>query len=151
MDDFAAVPGTANGFGLVQGEANAIQPGKRMLSSMTPTIVSSADGKVEMILGGAGGPTIITSVFQELSNVVDFGLDIGKAVSVPRFHMQHLPDEVMFEESGLLPATKSKLEAMGYTLKERGHIADAPAIGRDGAEWVGVAEPRRIGGLASAP
>lgn len=151
MDDFAAVPGTANGFGLVQGEANAIQPGKRMLSSMTPTIVTDPDGKVRMILGAAGGPTIITSVFQELSNVVDFGLDIGKAVSVPRFHMQHLPDEVIFEESGLLPATRTKLEAMGYSMKERGHLADAPAIGRDGVEWVGVAEPRRIGGLASAP
>ncbi|MFO0741586.1 MAG: gamma-glutamyltransferase [Labilithrix sp.] len=151
MDDFAAVPGTANGFGLVQGEANAIQPGKRMLSSMTPTIVTSADGKVELILGGAGGPTIITSVFQELMNVVDFGLDVGKAVSAPRFHMQHLPDEVIYEESGLVPATRTKLEAMGYTLKERGHLADSPAIGREGAEWVGVAEPRRVGGLASAP
>ena len=151
MDDFAAVPGTANGFGLVQGEANAIQPGKRMLSSMTPTIVTGPDGKVQMILGGAGGPTIITAVFQELMNVVDFGLDIGKATSAPRFHMQHLPDEVAFEEGGASRETKAKLEAMGYTLKERGHLADAPAIGREGAEWVGVAEPRRVGGLASAP
>ncbi|MBX3232109.1 MAG: gamma-glutamyltransferase [Labilithrix sp.] len=151
MDDFAAVPGTANGFGLVQGEANAIQGGKRMLSSMSPTIVSGADGKIEMVLGAAGGPTIITSVFQELSNVVDFGLDIGKAVSVPRFHMQHLPDEVIFEANGLAPDTRTSLEAMGYTLKERGHLADAPGIGREGAEWVGVAEPRRVGGLASAP
>jgi gamma-glutamyltranspeptidase/glutathione hydrolase len=151
MDDFASVPGTANGFGLVQGEANAIQGGKRMLSSMTPTIVSGPDGNVKLILGGAGGPTIITAVWQELSNVVDFGLDIGKATSSPRFHMQHLPDEVIFEESGLLPATRTKLEAMGYAMKERGHLADAPAIGRDGAEWVGVAEPRRVGGLAAAP
>src|SRR5262249_29034089 len=73
MDDFAAVPGTANGYGLVQGEANAIAPGKRMLSSMTPTIVTGPDGKVLLVVGGAGGPTIITAVFEELSNVVDFG------------------------------------------------------------------------------
>jgi gamma-glutamyltranspeptidase/glutathione hydrolase len=151
MDDFAAVPGTANGFGLVQGEANAIAPGKRMLSSMAPTIVTGPDGKVLLVAGGAGGPTIITAVFQELSNVIDFKLDVGQAVSAPRFHMQHLPDEVMFEKDGLQEATAKRLEAMGYKMKERGHIADAPAIGRSGTEWIGAAEPRRIGGLASAP
>lgn len=151
MDDFAAVPGTANGFGLVQGEANAVAPGKRMLSSMSPTIVTGPDGKVVMVAGAAGGPTIITSVFLELSGVIDFGLDIGTAVSAPRFHMQHLPDEVVFEKNGLAEPTKKKLEAMGYKLKERDHIADAPAIGRSGSEWVGAREPRRVGGLAAAP
>jgi len=151
MDDFAAVPGTANGFGLVQGEANAIAPGKRMLSSMAPTIVSGPDGKVLLVAGAAGGPTIITAVFQELSNVVDFHLEIGSAVAAPRFHMQHLPDEVAYEKDGIAEATQKKLEAMGYKLKERGHLADAPAIGRSGLEWIGAAEPRRIGGLASAP
>lgn len=151
MDDFAAIPGTPNGFGLVQGEANAIAPGKRMLSSMTPTIVFGPDDKVALVLGGAGGPTIITAVFQELSNVVDFGLDVGAAVSAPRFHMQHLPDEVIFEKSGLLPAAQRRLEAMGYSFKERGHLADAPAIGRAGGEWIGAAEPRRIGALAKGP
>jgi gamma-glutamyltranspeptidase/glutathione hydrolase len=151
MDDFAAVPGTANGFGLVQGEANAIAPGKRMLSSMAPTIVTGPDGKVLLVAGGAGGPTIITAVFQELSNVVDFNLDVGAAVSAPRFHMQHLPDEVMFEKDGVKEATAKRLEAMGYRMKERGHIADAPAIGRSGNEWIGAADPRRIGGLAAAP
>lgn len=151
MDDFAAVPGTANGFGLVQGEANAIAPGKRMLSSMAPTIVTGPDGKVLLVAGGAGGPTIITAVFQELSNMVDFKLDVGAAVNSPRFHMQHLPDEVMFEKDGLQQATAKRLEAMGYKMKERGHIADAPAIGRSGSEWIGAAEPRRIGGLAAAP
>jgi gamma-glutamyltranspeptidase/glutathione hydrolase len=152
MDDFAAVPGTANSYGLVQGEANAIAPGKRMLSSMTPSIVTAPDGKVILVVGGAGGPTIITSVFQEISNVVDFGLDIGAAVSAPRFHMQHLPDEVSFEKSGLADATAKRLESMGYKLKERGHLADAPAIGRaPTGEWIGAAEPRRIGGLAAAP
>jgi gamma-glutamyltranspeptidase/glutathione hydrolase len=151
MDDFAAVPGAANGFGLVQGEANAIAPGKRMLSSMAPTIATGPDGKVVLVAGAAGGPTIITAVFHELSNVVDFGLDVGAAVSAPRFHMQHLPDEVFFEKSGLPDATAKRLAAMGYTMKERGHIADAPAIGRSGLEWIGAAEPRRIGGLAAAP
>jgi len=151
MDDFASVPGTANGFGLVQGEANAIAPGKRMLSSMAPTIVTGPDGKVLLVAGGAGGPTIITAVFQEMSNVIDFGLDVGAAVSKPRFHMQHLPDEVIFEKDGLEGATAKRLEEMGYKLKERGHLADAPAIGRSGSEWVGAAEPRRIGSLAAAP
>jgi len=157
MDDFAAVPGTANGFGLVQGEANAIAPGKRMLSSMAPTIVSAPDGKVTLVAGAAGGPTIITSVFQEISNVIDFQLDVGAAVAAPRFHMQHLPDEVAYEKDGLAEATQKRLEAMGYKMKERGHLADAPAIGRaigpNGTNtlWVGAAEPRRIGGLASAP
>ncbi len=149
MDDFAAVPGTANGFGLVQGEANAIAAGKRMLSSMAPTIVTAPDGKVVYVGGAAGGPTIITAVFQEISNVVDFGLDIGPAVGAPRFHMQHLPDLVIYEKDGLAPDTAKRLEGMGYTLKERGHIADAPAIGRSGLEWVGAAEPRRIGALAA--
>jgi len=151
MDDFASVPGTANGFGLVQGEANAIAPGKRMLSSMAPTIVTGPDGKILLVAGGAGGPTIITAVFQQISNMLDFGLDVGAAVSAPRFHMQHLPDEVIFEKRGLAEATAKALEAMGYKLRERGHLADAPAIGRVGSEWVGAAEPRRLGSLAAAP
>lgn len=151
MDDFASVPGTANSFGLVQGDANAIAPGKRMLSSMSPTIVVGADSKVMLVVGAAGGPMIITSVFQELSNVIDFGLDIGRAVHAPRFHMQHLPDMVVFEKAGLSEETARQLLHMGYTLKERGHIADAPAIGREGNAWVGAAEPRRSGSLAAAP
>ena len=151
MDDFAAVPGTANGFGLVQGEANAIAPGKRMLSSMAPTIVTAADGKVILVAGAAGGPTIITSVFEELSNVLDFGLDPGAAVSVPRFHMQHLPDVVTMEKNGIAEETQKRLESMGYAFKERGHVADAPLIARVGDEWFGIAEPRRLGGLAAAP
>ncbi len=151
MDDFAAVPGTANGYGLVQGEANAIAPGKRMLSSMAPTIVSGPDGKIELVIGGAGGPTIITAVFEEMSNVLDFGMDIGAAVAAPRFHMQHLPDVVSYEKDGLVEATGKRLEAMGYALKERGHIATAPAIGRVGSEWIGAPEPRRLGTGAAAP
>jgi gamma-glutamyltranspeptidase/glutathione hydrolase len=151
MDDFASVPGQANGFGLVQGEANAIAPGKRMLSSMTPTIVTGPDGNLELVAGAAGGPTITTSVFQEISNVIDFGLDVGAAVSAPRFHLQHLPDVVAFEKNGIMDGVATSLTTMGYTLKERGHLADAPAIGRLGNEWIGAAEPRRVGSLAAAP
>jgi len=151
MDDFAAVPGQANGFGLVQGEANAIAGGKRMLSSLAPTIVLDKDAKVLAVAGAAGGPTIITAVFQEISNMIDFGLDPGTAASAPRIHMQHLPDEIVYEKDGLSEATGKRLTEMGYTLKERGHIAVAPFIGRVGSEWVGVAEPRRGGSLAAAP
>jgi gamma-glutamyltranspeptidase/glutathione hydrolase len=100
MDDFAAKPGTPNGFGLVQGEANAIQPGKRMLSAMTPTIVLAADGSPLLVTGARGGPRIITAVFQVLTNVVDFDLPIEEAVRAPRVHHQHLPDVLYFEAGG---------------------------------------------------
>jgi gamma-glutamyltranspeptidase/glutathione hydrolase len=148
MDDFATVPGTANGFGLVQGEPNSVAPGKRMLSSMSPSIVIGKDGHVSLVLGAAGGPTIITSVFEELSSVADHGLSLLAAVNAPRFHEQGQPDVVMHEKGGLADADKKSLEAMGYVFKERPHIADAPAIGWSGGVWVGAAEPRRLGALA---
>ncbi len=148
MDDFATVPGTANGFGLVQGEPNAVAPGKRMLSSMSPSIVLGKDGHVRLVLGAAGGPTITTAVFLQLAAVADHGLDVTTAVSAPRFHEQGQPDVVMNEKGGLPDADRKALEAMGYTFKEREHIADAPAIGWSGGLWVGAAEPRRLGSLA---
>ncbi|MBL9108664.1 MAG: gamma-glutamyltransferase [Myxococcales bacterium] len=151
MDDFAAVPGAPNGFGLVQGELNAIAPGKRMLSSMTPTIVRDADGRIELVLGAAGGPTIITAVLQELVDVVDHGRTIVDAVAAPRIHMQHLPDRVDHEPRSFDASTRERLLGMGYVLGERPRIADAPAIGRLGGVWVGVAEPRRLGGAAAGP
>jgi gamma-glutamyltranspeptidase/glutathione hydrolase len=149
MDDFASVPGNPNGFGLVQGEPNAIAPGKRMLSSMSPTIVLGNDGQVDLVTGAAGGPTIISAVFGILSSVIDHGLDPVAAVSAPRFHMQHLPDVVSYEKGGLEPALENALRAMGYALKDRGHIADALAIGRVPGGWIGAPEPRRLGSLAS--
>jgi gamma-glutamyltranspeptidase/glutathione hydrolase len=149
MDDFATVPGTANGFGLVQGEPNAVGPGKRMLSSMAPTVVTGEGGGLELVLGAAGGPTIITSVFEILSDVVDFGLDVTSAVNAPRFHQQDFPDVVMFEKGGLEDTLRGPLSAMGYTFKERPHIADAPAIGRASGHFIGAAEPRRSGGLGA--
>jgi gamma-glutamyltranspeptidase/glutathione hydrolase len=148
MDDFATVPGTANGFGLVQGEPNAVAPGKRMLSSMTPTVVVDASGHVTLVLGAAGGPTITTTVLLELSAVADHGLDITTAVSAPRFHEQGLPDIVTTEKNGVGDADRRALTAMGYTFKEREHIADAPAIAWQGGVWIGAAEPRRLGALA---
>ncbi|HEY8038513.1 MAG TPA: gamma-glutamyltransferase [Polyangiaceae bacterium] len=148
MDDFAAVPGTANGFGLVQGEPNAVAPGKRMLSSMSPTIVLGPQGDVQLVLGAAGGSRIITAVFQELSNALDFGMGAADAVRAPRFHQQDSPDVLMLEPRALPEAVVTALRAMGHETKEAEHLADAPAIGRDRGLWEGGAEPRREGGLA---
>lgn len=145
MDDFAAKVGTANAYGLVQGEPNAVGPKKRMLSSMTPTIVTDQSGKVRLVLGAAGGPTIITSVFQIFSNVVDHGMPISMASHAPRIHHQHMPDVIVYEKDGMAEDTRAGLVALGHQLAERGHLADAPSIGWQGAEWVGVAEPRRPG------
>jgi len=117
MDDFAVEPGKPNMFGLVQGENNAIAPGKRMLSSMTPTIVLGENGKVLLVTGASGGPTIISSAFQVMSNVIDFGMDIGEAVRAPRVHHQHLPDILFYENGGLTSQTLDALKAMGYTTR----------------------------------
>ena len=149
MDDFAAIPGTENGFGLVQGEPNAVGPKKRMLSSMAPTLVTAPDGHVTLVLGAAGGPTIITAVFQILSNVVDHGFNLTEAESAPRFHHQGLPDLILHEKHGLPPELRKRMEAMGHAFKEREHIADAPSIGWNGTAWIGAAEPRRNGSLAA--
>ena len=130
MDDFATVPGTANGFGLVQGEPNAIAPGKRMLSSMSPTIVLDGSGAVDLVLGAAGGSRIISTVFEELSNVIDFGMDPAAAVRAPRFHQQDLPDVLQLETRALPQEVRRGLEAMGHATKDAEHIADAPAIGK---------------------
>jgi gamma-glutamyltranspeptidase / glutathione hydrolase len=151
MDDFASVPGTANAFGLVQGESNAIAPGKRMLSSMSPTIVLGPGGDVELVLGAAGGSRIITTVFEELSNVVDFGMSAVDAVRAPRFHQQDWPDVVLLEPHALPGDVLGALTTMGHKTQEAEHIADAPAIGRDHDLWQGAAEPRRAGSLALGP
>ena len=119
MDDFAARPGTPNQFGLVQGEINAVEPGRRMLSAMTPTVVLDPGGALALVVGTPGGPTIITTVFQIQSNVIDFGMPIGQAVNAPRVHHQHLPDEIAFEYGGLDEATVAALEAMGHAVAER--------------------------------
>jgi len=148
MDDFTTVPGTENMFGLVQKEPNAIAAGKRMLSSMAPTIVLGEDGAVELVIGAAGGSRIITTVFQEMSNVLDFGMSVPDAVRAPRVHQQDAPDMILYEPHGLPDDVRQALDAMGHPTKEVEHLADAPAVGRLGAAWEGAAEPRRDGSLA---
>ena len=118
MDDFSVKPGTPNLYGLVGGKANAIQPQKRMLSSMTPSILEK-DGKLFMVVGTPGGSTIITSVFQAILNVVDFGMTIQEAVAVPRFHHQWLPDQIDYEPNAISENVRESLKQKGYTLKER--------------------------------
>lgn len=127
MDDFSVKPGSPNMYGLVGGEANAIVPGKRMLSSMTPTIVEK-DGSLYMVVGTPGGSTIITSVFQTILNVIEFDKTMQSAVNAKRFHHQWLPDEVFIEKGALDSLTKVKLEQKGYKITERSPIGRVDAI-----------------------
>src|SRR5262249_43239628 len=150
MDDFTVKPGAPNLFGLVQGEANRIAPGKRPLSSMAPTIVVGPDGKVVAVVGGRGGSRIISATFQVLSNVVDFGMDAATAVSAPRIHHQHTPDVLAYETDGLDAATRRALEERGFKLATMRMVANSPALVRTPTGWSGVADPRR-GGLAARP
>jgi len=147
MDDFAAKPGTANQFGLVQGEANAIAPGKRMLSAMTPTIVLDPQGQVRLVTGTPGGSTIITSIAQIVSNMVDFGMDVAQSTASPRLHHQHLPDILRFERRGLQPAVVQRLRAMGHEVEERpGFQGDVQSIMvLPNGILAGVSDPRRGG------
>jgi len=142
MDDFSVKPGSPNMYGLVGGLANAIVPGKRMLSSMTPTIIEQ-DGKLLMVVGTPGGSTIITSVFQTILNVLEFGQDMQSAVAAPRFHHQWLPDEVYVERGAIDEATRKRLELKGYKIVERGPMGrvDAILIRTDGSLETG-ADPR---------
>jgi len=117
MDDFSLKPGVPNMFGLIGAEANSIQPEKRMLSSMTPTIVER-DGQLWMVVGTPGGSTIITAVTQTILNVYEFGLSMQDAVNAPRFHHQWLPDMLVFEPEGFAPALKDSLRLLGYPINE---------------------------------
>src|SRR5947209_4204635 len=146
MDDFTTAPGKPNMYGLIQGNANAIAPRKRMLSAMTPSIVLDRGGSVFLIVGTPGGPTIINSVYQVIVNVVDHGMPLTEAVAAPRVHQQALPDAIAYERGGLTPTALEGLHAMGYQLHERGRMGDIAAIQRTAAGWVGVADPRRGGG-----
>lgn len=151
MDDFTARPGVPNQYGLVQGAANAIEPGKRMLSAMAPTIVLRDDGSPFLILGSPGGPTIISTVAQVISNMLDFGMTLPEAVAAPRIHHQHLPDQLRYELDGLERAVVAALERFGHDVAERdGYQGDVTAIvvEPDGS-FLGVADPRR-GGTAVA-
>jgi gamma-glutamyltranspeptidase/glutathione hydrolase len=146
MDDFSAKPGAPNQFGLLGSKANSIQPGKRMLSSMTPTIVLK-NGKPFLVLGSPGGSTIITSVLQVILNVVDFGMNIQEAVDSPRIHHQWYPDQIFFERRGLPRDVIENLERRGHKLVERaGYQGEIQAIliDENGVKY-GAVDPRGYG------
>ncbi len=149
MDDFTAQVGSANMYGLIQGEANAIVPGKRPLSSMTPTFVLK-DGKLVLVTGSPGGPTIINTVFQIIANVIDHQMPVMQAVEAPRIHNQWLPDVVTFERFGLNADTAALLRAKGHTLPERksyegAYQGDGETIAVDPSTGLrlGAADPRK--------
>jgi len=145
MDDFTSAPGKPNMFGLVQGEANAIMPGKRMLSAMTPSIVLDPVGQLSMVLGTPGGPTIITTVTQVILNVLDQRMLLADAVAAPRFHHQALPDAIRAEQGSLSDATMRALQAMGHTVNMRGGSGTVAAIQKTAGGYVGVIDPRSAG------
>jgi gamma-glutamyltranspeptidase/glutathione hydrolase len=146
MDDFAAQPGTPNQFGLVQGEANAIQPRKRMLSAMSPTIVLDPDGGVLLVVGARGGPRIITATSQIILNVIEHRMTLADAMSAPRIHHQALPDSLMFERRGLSQAVVDSLTAIGYGLSPVSAVAAAHGVMRVPGGWEGFVDPRSSGG-----
>ncbi|MEE4282570.1 MAG: gamma-glutamyltransferase [Pseudomonadales bacterium] len=156
MDDFSAKEDTPNFYGLLGRRANAIEPGKRMLSSMTPTIVLK-DGKPLLVTGSPGGSTIITTTLQVILNVVDHGMDVADAVGSPRFHHQWQPPRVVVEQRGFSPDTQSLLEAMGHTelvpipsFLGRG-IGDANSVMMDEKGLYGAADPRNAGAAIGVP
>jgi gamma-glutamyltranspeptidase/glutathione hydrolase len=141
MDDFSSKPGVPNMYGLVGGKANSIQPGKRMLSSMTPTILEK-DGKLFMVVGTPGGSTIITSVFQTILNVIEFNQDAQQAVTSKRFHHQWLPDEVDIENDAFSFDVLGKLQQKGYKVVTKGNIGRVDAIVVTPQGYAGGADPR---------
>jgi gamma-glutamyltranspeptidase/glutathione hydrolase len=143
MDDFAAKPGEPNLFGLVQGEANAVQPRKTPLSSMTPTIVLR-DGKLYLVLGSPGGPTIINTVLEVLVNVIDFGMNVADAVDAPRLHHQWMPD-VLRMERGFSPDTVTLLKARGHIIEFENAQGEVAAILASDGWLEGSADPRTEG------
>ena len=146
MDDFAANPGKPNMFGLVQGEQNAIQPGKRMLSSMLPTIILDRSGSPYLIIGARGGPRIISGVLQTIVHVIDHGMTLEEAVNAPRIHHQGLPDTLRYETMSMpSQALLDSLQGLGYSLGTISNVASVNAILRVGSAWVGYSDPRSGG------
>jgi len=148
MDDFMTAPGRPNLFGLVQGEANAIAPGKRMLSAMTPSIVLAPNGALLLVLGSPGGSRIPTAVYQVISDMIDQEMPLPGAIGAPRLHHQSVPDTLHLERDGFVRATIDSLESMGHTVGVWNYKTEVNAIARAAAGWVGVADPRRGGGAA---
>ena len=143
MDDFAAIPGEPNAFGLVQSEANTVQPGKKPLSSMSPTIVLD-DGKAVIALGASGGPRIISSTLQVLLNLMRFEMLPGRAVAEPRIHHQWLPNELAIENP-LYKAMKDAMEHRGHKVKKRNELAVVQAILRTKQGLRAASDPRKHG------
>ncbi len=147
MDDFSAKPGVANAFGVVGGDANAIAPGKRMLSSMSPSVMTR-DGKVTLVVGTPGGSRIFTSIFQVLNNLYDYHLPLEEAVAVQRVHHQLLPKDTLYYDSHapLTGKVADELKAMGYTLEDQGwEMGDIQAIRINGRQVETAADPRGRG------
>ena len=145
MDDFTTKPGVPNTYGLIQGPANAIGPGKRPLSAMTPTIVLKA-GKLFLVLGSPGGPRIITTVANILMGVVDYGMNLQEAVNASRFHHQWLPDEA-YVERGTSPDAAALLQQMGHHVVSENYWSDAECIAIDlqSGERLGASDVRNNG------
>jgi len=145
MDDFAAKPGTPNAYGLIQGENNAVAARKRPLSAMTPTFVLRKDGSLWFAIGSPGGPTIINTVLQVITNIIDFDMNIQQAIDAPRIHHQWLPDEIAYEPLGLSADTKRALETRGHSLVNKPrYMGDAEGImieEKSGAR-LGASDPR---------
>ena len=146
MDDFAAKPGVPNMFGVVGGDANAIEPGKRPLSSMTPTIITRG-GKLFMVAGAPGGSRITTGVMEVILDVLDFHMNPQDAVDLPRFHEQWKPD-VLYLQNGFPPQAAEQLRAMGYEIKPVGGVAIVEAIVVNNGSLEGGTESRRNGKVA---
>jgi len=146
MDDFAAQPGKPNMFGLVQGEQNAIAPGKRMLSAMSPTIVLDPAGQLLLVVGAAGGPRIITATSQVILNVIEHRMSLADAMRAPRLHHQALPDTLRYERGGLTSTVVDSLVAMGHAVAPSGPLANANAVMRVHGGYAGMSEPRASGG-----
>jgi gamma-glutamyltranspeptidase / glutathione hydrolase len=148
MDDFTSQPGTPNMFGLIQGEANSIAPGKRMLSAMSPTIVLDPKGNLLLVTGARGGPRIISATSQIILNVIDHRMSLADAMSAPRIHHQALPDSIRAESGGFAPAVLARLREMGHYVYEGGGIASAASIMRVKGGYEGMDDPRVRGGAA---
>jgi gamma-glutamyltranspeptidase/glutathione hydrolase len=141
MDDFSSKPGVPNMYGLLGGKANSIQPNKRMLSAMTPTIIEK-DHHLYMVVGTPGGSTIITSVFQTILNVIEFDQDAQQAVASKRFHHQWMPDNIQVERNALTEANQNKLSKKGYVFISNGAIGRVEAIVKTPQGYQGGADPR---------
>lgn len=151
MDDFAAKPGTPNLYGLIQGERNAVAARKRPLSAMTPTFVLRKDGSLWFTVGSPGGPTIINTVFDVISNVIDYNMNIQQAIDAPRIHHQWLPDELVYEPFGLSGDTQKALVARGHKLvKKPRYLGDCEGIMIEEKTGIrlGATDPRRSDGMA---